>query len=143
MPRSARVGTLLFLVYPLLMGFEVVWIVFGPTWFDAARFWADVHVPSQVPQMIAGASLWLLVGWGLWGRKRAAWFAAVSMSGLLGVGGLLSIAVPTLTGEGAGLAAVGAAHPLEAFMVIFSMLVLGTSMLFLMRSDSRAWYLAA
>lgn len=140
MTRSARIGALLYTLYPMLIVVEVLWVVLGPRWFRGARFWAEIHPPHVVVQMILGFTLWFAVAWGLRQGHRWAWFASVAMSGRLSGGGALMLLVVLLLIPD-DVRALASAHPVEAAIVLMSMAILAMSVFYLCRQESRDWFL--
>jgi hypothetical protein len=139
--RSARLGVLFYSLYAALIGVEVLWVLLGPRWFPGARFWADLHPPGAVVKMLLGLALWLVVAWGLRRRLRWAWFAAVSLSGLVFAGGAVGLLAPVVVIPGGGARNIALDHAVEATIVLISMAILGTSTFYLTRKDCRDWFL--
>jgi len=138
LPRSLRIGALLFACFALLRLAEAAWIAFGPRWSTAAGAWAAMHPAGTVPTQIAASFAMLALAWCLTRGYRWAWFLSVTWGTVLCGFGLAVLALATIPGSVArGFVTT---HAAEAVAGAVELICLGAAVSHLLRSDAREYF---
>ncbi|MDP9267620.1 MAG: hypothetical protein M3P27_04745 [Acidobacteriota bacterium] len=138
LPRSVRIGALLFGCFALLRLVESAWIAWGPRWSAAAGAWAAMHPAGTVPKQIAASFAMLALASCLTRGYRWAWFLSVTGGTVLCGFGLAVLALATIPGSLAR--GFVTSHPAEAGAGAAELVCLGGAVSCLLRRDAREFF---
>jgi hypothetical protein len=143
MPRSVHIGSILVAAFGAALLLEAWWIGVGPRWFEAARFWEELHTPAALRGLAGSAVGFFVLAWGLRRGFRWAWLAAmtwiIAWTGM--VTALLFVFVFGTTAQSESLIIKFVReHPLESLLGGISAGALYGSLLYLGRKDARVFF---
>ena len=140
MSPSVRTGVAAYATYSLLLAVEAIWIAAGPSWFDSARPWAELHEFSAAGPA-CGAALFGFLALAITRGHRWAWLFAVLWSGLLVFGALALLLTFTPLFSHMQIWPASIARGPMLVGGVISLACLGTGVVSLCRKDARNAFL--